>query len=74
MYMSPYRLLILLGAIGDFIRILIFYSTQESYSAGISIYNKKFISGFFCEDFLDSLFKMEKKRTKVATPLFEKTV
>ena len=30
MYMSPYRLLILLGAIGDFIRILIFYSTQES--------------------------------------------
>ena len=30
MYMSPYRLLILLRAIGDFIRILIFYSTQES--------------------------------------------
>ena len=29
MYMSPYRLLILL-IIGDFIRILIFYSTQES--------------------------------------------
>ena len=62
MYMSPYRLLILLRAIGDFIRILIFYSTQES-SAGISIYNKKFIS-VFCEDFLDSLFKMEKKENK----------
>ena len=30
MYMSPYRLLILLRAIGDFIRILIFYSIQES--------------------------------------------
>ena len=30
MYMSPYRLLILLRAIGDFIRILIVYSTQES--------------------------------------------
>ena len=30
MYMSQYRLLILLGAISDFITILIFYSTQES--------------------------------------------
>ena len=37
MYMSPYRLLILLGAIDDFIRILISYS-------GISINNYKFIS------------------------------
>ena len=30
MYMSPYRLLILLRAIGDFIRILVFYSAQKS--------------------------------------------
>ena len=28
---------------------------------------------FLCEDFLDSLSKME-KRTRVATPLFEKSV
>ena len=45
MYMSPYGLLILLRAIGDFIRILIFIQ-HKKVSAGISIYNKKFISVF----------------------------
>ena len=51
----------------------LFFIQHKKVSVGISIYNKKFIS-VFCEDFLDSLFKMEKKRTRVATPLFEKTV
>ena len=58
--MSPYRLLILLGAIADFIRIFVFlFNTRKS----VQVYPfaiTKFIS-VFCEDFLYSLFKMEKK-------------
>ena len=49
----------------------LFFIQHKKVSAGISIYNYKFTS-LFCEYFLDSLFKMEKKRTRVATPLFEK--
>ena len=41
----------------------LFFIQHKKVSAGISIYNKKFIS-VFCEDFLDSLFKMEKKENK----------
>ena len=42
----------------------LFFIQHKKVSAGISIYNKKFISVFFCEDFLDSLFKMGKKENK----------
>ena len=41
----------------------LFFIKHKKVSAGISIYNKQFIS-VFCEDFLDSLFEMEKKENK----------
>ena len=43
----------------------LFFIQHKKVSAGISIYNKKFISVFFCEDFLDSLFKMEKREQEL---------
>ena len=52
MYMSSYRLLILLGALVILLEFF-FFIQHKKVSAGISIYNKKFIS-VFCEDFLDS--------------------
>ena len=42
----------------------LFFIQHKKVSAGISIYNKKFIS-VFCEDFLDSLFKMEKREQEL---------
>ena len=42
----------------------LFFIQHKKASAGISIYNKKFIS-VFCEDFLDSLFKMEKREQEL---------
>ena len=50
----------------------LFFIQHKKVSAGISIYNKKFISVFFCEDFLDSLFKMEKKREQEFQRLYSK--
>ena len=38
----------------------LFFIQHKKVSAGISIYNYKFTS-LFCEYFLDSLFKMEKR-------------
>ena len=43
----------------------LFFIQHKKVSAGISIYNKKFISVFFGEDFLDSLFKMEKREQEL---------
>ena len=51
----------------------LFFIQHKKVSAGISIYNKKFIS-VFCEDFLDSLFKMKKKENKSCNASIKKTV
>ena len=42
----------------------LFFIQHKKVSAGISIYNKKFIS-VFCEDFPDSLFKIEKREQEL---------
>ena len=55
----------------------LFFIQHKKVSAGISIYNKKFIS-VFCEDFLDSLFKMEKREQELqrlySKKLFKKKI
>ena len=57
--MSPYRLLILLGVIDDLLEFLFFIQTRKLKQVYPSTTTSLF--QFFCEDFLYSLFKMEKE-------------